>query len=318
MTRFVLRRLLLLGVTLLVASVLIFLMTSVMPGNVGRIVLGPFASDASVAELNRQLGLDQPAVLRYLQWLGGVLTGDWGRSLTLDTAVLPLALARLGRSLLLAAYALMLLVPVAIAAGVAAGRRPGGWFDRLASVVGLTFGAMPEFVTGVFLIVGLGVGLGWLPVQALPDEGAGLVTWLRHLLMPALSLVLLLFAYLFRMVRTGMLSELAADYTRTAVLKGLPRRRVIRHHVLRNALLPTITVIGAQLGWLVGGLVVVETLFRYPGIGSLMEYAASNKDVPLLAGCALLITGVFGLANLAADVVYAWLNPRVRHALAGA
>ncbi|MDZ7810976.1 MAG: ABC transporter permease [Arhodomonas sp.] len=161
------------------------------------------------------------------------------------------------------------------------------------------------------------MGLGWLPVQALPDEGAGLLEWLRHLLMPALSLVLPLFAYLFRMVRSGMLGELEADYTRTAVLKGLPRGRVIRHHVLRNALLPTITVIGAQLGWLVGGLVVVETLFRYPGIGSLMEYAASNKDIPLLAGCALLITAIFGLANLTADVIYAWLNPRVRHALSG-
>lgn len=315
MGRFLLRRLLLLGLTLFVASLLIFLMTSVMPGNVGRIVLGPFAPEAAVADLNRQLGLDQPASLRYVQWLGGVLTGDWGRSLTLETPVLPLVIERLGRSLILAVYALALLVPVAIAAGVIAGQRSGGWFDRTVSVVGLAFGAMPEFVTGVFLIVGLGVALGWLPVQALPPDGAGVVAWLHHLLMPALSLVLLLFAYLFRMVRAGMLTELEADYTRTAVLKGLPRARVIRHHVLRNALLPTITVIGAQLGWLVGGLVVVETLFRYPGIGSLMEYAASNKDIPLLAGCALLITGVFSLANLAADLIYAWLNPRVRHGL---
>jgi len=314
-TRFVLRRLLLLLITLAVASVLIFAMTTVLPGNVGRIVLGPFASDQAVQALNHQMGLDRAIPVRYWDWISGVLTGDWGQSLSLDTAVLPLALERLGRSLLLAAYALALLVPVAILAGVVAGRRQGGLFDRVTSIVGLTFGAMPEFVTGVLLIVVFGIWLGWLPVQALPPDGAGLLATLRHLLMPALSLVLLLFAYLFRMARSGMLDELAADYTRTAVLKGLPPAVVIRRHVLRNALLPTITVIGAQLGWLVGGLVVVESLFRYPGIGSLMKAAADNKDIPLLAGCALLITVVYGFANLAADLVYAWLNPRVRHAM---
>lgn len=316
MLRYTLRRLLLLGVTLAVASVLIFLMTAVLPGNVGRIVLGPFATADAVAALNAQLGLDRPIPLRYWAWISGVLTGDWGRSLSLDTAVLPLALERLGRSLMLAGLALALLIPVALAAGVAAGLRPGGVFDRSASVVGLALGAMPEFVTGVLLIVVFGIGLGWLPVQALPPDGAGLLEWLRRLLMPALSLVLLLFAYLFRMTRVGMLSELDADYTRTAVLKGLPRAVVIRRHVLRNALLPTITVIGAQLGWLVGGLVVVESLFRYPGIGSLLQSAAANKDIPLLAGGALLVALVFASANLVADLVYAALNPRVRHALA--
>lgn len=316
MLRYTLRRLLLLGVTLAVASVLIFLMTAVLPGNVGRIVLGPFATADAVAALNAQLGLDRPIPLRYWAWISGVLTGDWGRSLSLDTAVLPLALERLGRSLMLAGLALALLIPVALAAGVAAGLRPGGVFDRSASVVGLALGAMPEFVTGVLLIVVFGIGLGWLPVQALPPDGAGLLEWLRRLLMPALSLVLLLFAYLFRMTRAGMLSELDADYTRTAVFKGLPRAVVIRRHVLRNALLPTITVIGAQLGWLVGGLVVVESLFRYPGIGSLLQSAAANKDIPLLAGGALLVALVFASANLVADLVYAALNPRVRHALA--
>lgn len=316
MLRYTLRRLLLLGVTLAVASVLIFLMTAVLPGNVGRIVLGPFASADAVAALNAQLGLDRPIPLRYWEWISGVLTGDWGRSLSLDTPVLPLVLERLGRSLVLAGLALALLIPVALAAGVAAGLRPGGVFDRSASVVGLALGAMPEFVTGVLLIVVFGIGLGWLPVQALPPEGAGPLEWLRRLLMPALSLVLLLFAYLFRMTRAGMISELDADYTRTAVLKGLSRAVVVRRHVLRNALLPTITVIGAQLGWLVGGLVVVESLFRYPGIGSLLQSAAANKDIPLLAGGALLVTLVFASANLVADLVYAALNPRVRHALA--
>ncbi len=301
-------------VTLAVASLLIFLITAVLPGNVGRIILGPFASEAAVESLNRELGMEQPVPVRYLSWMGGVLRGDWGQSHTLDTAVLPLALERLGRSLLLAAYALLLLVPPALLAAVIAGRRPDSMFDRTVSVIGLSLGAMPEFVTGVLLIMVFGVLLGWLPVQALPPEGAGLLESLRYLLMPALSLALLLFAYLFRMARAGMIQELGTAYTRTAVLKGLPRGAVIRRHVLRNALLPTVTVIGAQVGWLVGGLVVVETLFRYPGIGSLVHAAAVDKDIPLLAGCALLITLVYTLANLFADLLYAALNPRVRHA----
>lgn len=315
MLRYTLRRLLLLGVTLAVASVLIFLMTAVLPGNVGRIVLGPFASAEAVAALNAELGLDRPIPVRYWEWMSGVLRGDWGRSVSLETPVLPLVLERLGRSLILAGFALLLLIPVALAAGVCAGLRPGGLFDRSASVLGLALGAMPEFVTGVVLIVVFGVLLGWLPVQALPPDGAGLLSWMQHLLLPALSLVLLLFAYLFRMTRSGMISELDAAYTRTAVLKGLPMPVVIRRHILRNALLPTITVIGAQLGWLVGGLVVVESLFRYPGIGSLLQSAAANKDIPLLAGGALVVTLVFASANLLADLVYAALNPRVRHAL---
>ncbi|AGY91841.1 hypothetical protein SPICUR_04290 [Spiribacter curvatus] len=316
MVRYTARRLMLLGLTLLVASVLIFTMTTVLPGDVGRIILGPFAQDSAVEALNQELGLNQPIVVRYLQWIGGVLQGDWGRSLSLNTPVLPLALERLGRSLVLAALAIGILIPLAIGVGVAAGRRPGGALDRVASIVGLALGAMPEFVTGVVLIVAFGIALPWFPVQAVTGSGAGFWAILHGLVLPAMCLVLLLFAYLFRMTRAGMIGALEADYTRTARLKGLPERIVLRRHVLRNALLPTVTVIGAQLGWLVGGLVVVESLFRYPGIGSLLHNAASNKDVPLLAGCTLLVTLVFSLANLTADLVYGLLNPRVRDAVA--
>ncbi|ABI56437.1 ABC transporter permease [Alkalilimnicola ehrlichii MLHE-1] len=317
MLRYTLRRLLMLGLTLVVASLLVFALTTVLPGDVGRIMLGPFADEAAVAQVNRELGLDQPVVQRYLDWVGGVLRGDWGHSYTLEAPVLPLALERLGRSLLLAGLALALLIPTALAAAVVAGRRAGGWLDRTGSITALVLSAMPEFVTGVLLIMVFGVMLGWLPVQALPPEGSGLPETLRHLLMPALSLALLLFAYLFRMARDGMITELRADYTRTAVLKGLPPGVVIRRHVLRNALLPTVTVIGAQVGWLVGGLVVVESLFRYPGIGGLIHGAALDKDIPLLAGCALLITLVYALANMLADLVYAALNPKVRRGMGG-
>jgi len=315
MLRYTARRLLLLGLTLLVASVLIFAMTTVLPGDIGRIILGPFAQDEAVAALNESLGLNQPLPVQYLQWIGGVLQGDWGESLSLNTPVLPLALERLGRSLMLAALAITLLIPLAIGTGVAAGRRPGGKFDRVLSVVGLGLGAMPEFVTGVVLIVVFGIALDWFPVQAVTARDAGFWGVVHGLFLPAMCLVLLLFAYLFRMTRAGMITALEADYTRTARLKGLPERVVLRRHVLRNALLPTVTVIGAQLGWLVGGLVVVESLFRYPGIGSLLHNAASNKDIPLLAGCTLLVTLVFSIANLTADLLYGLLNPRVRDAL---
>lgn len=316
MLRYTARRLMLLGLTLLVASILIFVMTAVLPGNVGRIILGPFAQASAVEALNQELGLNEPIPIRYIQWMGGVLQGDWGQSLSLNVPVLPLALERLGRSLLLAGMAIGLLIPLAICFGVAAGRRPGGVLDRIASIGGLALGAMPEFVTGVVLIVAFGIALPWFPVQAATGLEEGIGAFIHGLILPALCLVLLLFAYLFRMTRSGMIAALDADYTRTARLKGLPERIVLRRHVLRNALLPTVTVIGAQLGWLVGGLVVVESLFRYPGIGSLLHNAASNKDIPLLAGCTLLVTLVFSLSNLTADLVYGLLNPRVRDAVA--
>jgi len=165
------------------------------------------------------------------------------------------------------------------------------------------------------LIVVFGIALDWFPVQAVAGRDAGFWQVIHGLFLPAMCLVLLLFAYLFRMTRAGMITALEADFTRTARLKGLPERIVLRRHVLRNALLPTVTVIGAQLGWLVGGLVVVESLFRYPGIGSLLHNAASNKDIPLLAGCTLLVTLVFSVANLTADLLYGLLNPRVRDAI---
>ncbi|WP_083251326.1 ABC transporter permease [Acidihalobacter yilgarnensis] len=315
MSAYIVRRLLLLGVTLSVASALIFALTSVLPGNVGRIMLGPFASQHAVDVLNLQLGANLPLWDRYLHWLGGIARGDWGHSLVYGAPVLPLVLDRLGHSLVLATAGLALLLPSAIASGVYAALHEGGAFDRVVSVVSLSFGAIPEFVTGVLLIVIFGIALHWLPIQALPPSGADLLSWLRHLLMPAIALALTLFSYVFRMARGGMIEALAADYTRTAVLKGLPPRQVLWRHVLRNALLPTITVAGAQIGWMVGGLVVVETLFRYPGIGSLTYSAATNKDVPLLVGCSLMITLVFALANFLADLLHALLDPRVRHAI---
>lgn len=313
MLRFAARRTMLLVATLVLASILVFALTDLLPGDVGRIVLGPFAPQDAVDRLNRDLGADRPAVLRYAGWIAGVLRGDWGRSHAFDAPVLPLVAERLGRSLVLAGAALVVLVPLSIAAGIAAARREGGPLDRVLTIAGLAVGALPEFVTGVFLILIFGLWLNLLPIQALAPDGAGPLERAAHLVMPVACLSLLLFAYLFRMTRASVIEALSADYTRTAVLKGLPERVVIRRHVLRNALPPTLAVAGAQLGWLVGGLVVVETLFKYPGIGSLLHVAATNKDLPLLVGCVIAVTGVFALGNLAADLLHAALDPRLRH-----
>lgn len=314
MLRFTVRRLILLALTLVLASLLVFALTDLLPGDVGRIVLGPFAPQDAVDRLNRELGAERPLVERYFAWIAGVLRGDWGRSYAFDTPVLPLVAERLGRSLVLAGTALALLVPLSIVAGIAAARYEGGPLDRGLTIAALALGALPEFVTGVFLILVFGLWLGALPIQAVASEGAGLLAWATHLVLPVACLSLLLFAYLFRMTRASVIEALAADYTRTAVLKGLPERTVLTRHVLRNALPPTLAVAGAQLGWLVGGLVVVETLFKYPGIGSLLHFAATNKDLPLLVGCVLAVTGVFALGNLAADLLHALLDPRLRHA----
>lgn len=310
--RFLARRLVLLGFTLVVTSVFIFTLTSVIPGDVGRIILGPFASEVAVRALNTQLGYDQPLITRYITWLIGLLSGDWGRSLMFQVPVLPLVLERLGRSLVLALMSLTMLVLIAMTLGVVAALRRGSVLDRSASTFGIAFSIVPEFVTGVVMKIVFGLWMNLLPTEAMTPPGSSLGTQLIHLLMPATCLVLLFFIYVFRMSRTGTISALDADYTRTAVLKGLPPSIVLRRHVLGNALVPAVAVIGSQLGFFIGGLVVVETVFRYPGLGSLIKVAATQRDVPLLVAGALVVATVVSLGSLLTDVALWLLQPRSR------
>lgn len=316
MARFLLRRLGLMVVTLAVVSVVVFVLSEVVPGDVGRTILGPYATPEAVRALNHELGYDRPLPVRYADWVGGFLTGDWGESVVLRTPIRPLVFDRLWMSLQLAAVALVLIVPLSIGAGVVAGLREGRLSDRTISVGGLSLTAIPEFVSGVILLVVFAVALDWFPTTARFADGAGPVERLHHLLLPAIPLMLVLFGYIARMARAGTIDALGSPYVRTAVLKGLPWRHVVRRHVLRNSLLPTITVVGVQVGWLVGGLVVIETLFTYPGIGKLMLDAAKSHDVPLLEITVLLVAVVYMLSNLAADLLYGVLNPRIRLAKA--
>ncbi|MDQ0470749.1 peptide/nickel transport system permease protein [Labrys wisconsinensis] len=298
--------------TLFLLSVMVFLGGQVLPGNVGRAILGPFADERAVEVLNRQLGLDRPLLTQYWDWISRFVQGDMGTSYIFRSPVAPFVLDALGHSLKLALVAFVLVVPLGILAGVVAALNRNRLADRIISLGGLSATVLPEFVSGIILILVFGVWLRWLPISAAWPAGAGFFTQLRYLILPALPLFLVLFGYIARMARAGMIEALESDYVRTAVLKGLPWRTVIWRHVLRNALLPTITVIATQTGYLIGGLVVVETLFRYQGIGSLIFTAARGKDFPILEAGILTIGIVYAVATLAADILYSVLNPRIR------
>lgn len=312
MLNFLVRRIGLSIATLFLLSIMVFLGGQVLPGNVGRAILGPLADERAVQVLNTSLGLDRPLLVQYWDWISHFVQGDMGMSYIFRSPVAPFVLDALGNSMKLALVAFVLVVPLGILGGVVAALNLNRPLDRIISLGGLSATVLPEFVTGIILILIFGVWLQWLPVSAAWPDGAGFFTQLYYLILPALPLFLVLFGYIARMARSGMIEALDADYTRTAVLKGLKWRTVIWRHVLRNALLPTITVIATQTGYLIGGLVVVETLFRYQGIGSLIFTAARGKDFPILEAGILTIGIVYAVATLAADILYSMLNPRIR------
>jgi peptide/nickel transport system permease protein len=298
--------------TLFLLSLIIFFAGQVAPGDPGRAVLGPFAANSAVQSLDHTLGADRPLLTRYLSWLGGLLHGNFGTSSSYRTAVEPFVRAALINSIKLAVLAFVIVVPLGIIGGVIAALYEGRTADRTISVTGLTLSSVPEFVSGIVLIVIFGVTLKWLPVTASAGAGSGDWNQFRHLILPAIPLVLVLFGYIARMARAGTIESLNSDYARTATLKGLPRTTVIRRHVLRNSLLPTITVIATQTGYLIGGLVVVETLFNYQGLGNLIYKAAVAKDFTMLEAGVLIIGVVYVVATLIADVLLTLLNPRLR------
>ena len=317
MATYILRRLGLALVTLWLLSVIVFFAGQVLPGDPGRAILGPLAAQSAVHALDQQLGVGRPLLAQYWSWVSGLAHGDMGISYQLRTPVAPQIGSALVNSVKLAALAFVVVVPLGIAGGVIAALRYGRATDRAISVTGLSAATLPEFVSGIVLIVIFAVELKWLPVQASAGAGASALSELDHLILPAIPLVLVLFGYIARMARAGTIEALDSDYARTATLKGLERSVVIRRHILRNSLLPTITVIATQTGYLVGGLVVVEHLFNYQGIGNLIWTAANGKDFPMLEAGVLVIGVVYMVATLIADVLYTVLNPRLRVGVAG-
>ena len=315
--RFLARRLALSLFTLWLVSVVVFLGAQVLPGDPGRAILGPLADARAVAALNKELGADRPPVEIYVSWVGGMLRGNMGRSYAYRAPVAPFVGSALVHSLKLVGVIFAIVVPLGIGAGVIAALKAGRPIDRIISVASLSLTVIPEFVSAIALILIFAVILRWLPLSATWPEGAGPLTQLRYLILPALPLVIVLFGYIARMARAGTVEALSSDYTRTAILKGLPWRTVLTRHVLRNALVPTITVIAAQTGYALGGLVVVETLFRYQGIGNLVLSAAKAKDFAMLQAGILTIGAFFIVATLIADTITVLLNPRLRAELGG-
>jgi len=312
MARYISRRLLLSLVTLWLLATIVFIIANVLPNDVGRTILGPFAPQESVDALNQKLGTDRPIIIQYLDSMRRVFTFDYGNSYVTGQPVLPQLAAAMARSAKLAGLALFLTIPIAIAAGLFAARRRDRVADRGVVLLGVTSSSIPEFVTGTVLVVVVGVQLKLLPVLATPPPNADIPTQVRYLLMPATAMAIVYFGYIARMMRAGTIEVLQSDYTRTAAMKGLTPGQTMRRHVLRNALIPTVAVIAVQVGYLFGGIIAVEKIFNYNGMGQTMLFAAQRKDIPMLTAGAIIIGIVYMLATLAADMTMAWMNPRIR------
>jgi peptide/nickel transport system permease protein len=290
------------ALTLVIVSAVIFAVTDMLPGDVAVMILGSAATDESLAALRTQLGLDRPAMARYVDWLTGAARGDFGESLRMRTEVGPLVLERLKNSLALAGIAFAVGVPLALALGIVAGLRKDRPVDKAITMTTLLGISVPEFVIGSVLIILFASIWPILPATSLIDPSANPLESVKYLILPAATLVLVTLAHTARMTRANVVRVLRTDYVRTATLKGMPRSRVVMRHVLPNALLPSITIIAINVGWMIGGLIVVETVFGYPGLGQLMIFAVTNRDVPLVQAVALLVA-----------TLYAALNPRIRY-----
>ncbi|MBW9108962.1 ABC transporter permease [Microbacterium trichothecenolyticum] len=306
------RRLLQIPAVLFVVSVLVFWLIQIVPGDPGRNALGPYASAEQVAEWNAARGLDGSVIERYLSWIGGFFVGQWGTSIVYGESVRELILERLGNSVALGVFAFLILVPLAIGIGVVQARREGSRTDRAFTVGLMSLASVPEFVMGVVLLIVFGLIFPILPIQSGDAVGAGFLPQLRAMTLPALTLAFGYLSVLARMTRSGVIETTGSQFYRTAVIKGLRGGDLFRRHVARNALIPTISLLGVYLGALLGGSAVVETLFGYPGLGELLVTATQKKDVfVLVAG--VMVTGLISLiALLVTDLVFTIVDPRVR------
>lgn len=313
MALFILKRIGLGLITLAILSVIVFFAAQILPGDPARAILGPFAQQSSVNTLSHQLGTDRPLISQYFTWIGHILTGNLGTSYAQQAPIGPILGKAFVNSLKLAILAFIIVVPLGVFAGVVSALNFGKRLDRSISVVGLSATVIPEVVSGIVVILVFGIWLNILPIQASTPPGSSIGNQIYHLILPAIPLVLILFGYIQQMARAGTVEALNSDYARTATLKGLPRGVMIRRHVLRNSLLPTITVIATQTGYLIGGLVLVEQLFHYNGIGNLIYTSANQKDFPMLEACVLVVGAVYMVATLVADILFTLLNPRIRY-----
>ena len=308
----ILRRIGLGAATLFVVATLVFTATELIPGDAAFAILGQSADAAALAAMRERLGLDQPALVRYAAWLGRTLSGDLGTSFGTGTAVAPLIAERLWNTLRLAAFAALLGMPAAFLLGVAAAMRAGSVLDRTIGGGALTVVSVPDFFVGLALVFLFAVQLNLFPAISLVRPGQGVDGFLWATFLPALTLALTIAPHLIRMTRAAIIGGLASGYVEMSILKGLPRARIIWRHVLPNVLGPLISISALILAYFVAGVVVVETVFAYPGIGRLTVDAVATKDTPLIQACALVLSAVYVLINMSADLLATVTNPRLR------
>nr|WP_315245795.1 ABC transporter permease [uncultured Albidiferax sp.] len=313
MAKLILNRFFLGVLTLFAVSVLIFVCTEILPGDVAAAVLGQGATPEALAVFRKELGYDIPSYMRYWNWLLGVLQGDLGVSLTNKLVIVDEVLPRLGNTMFLAGYAALIAIPVAVGLGVYSAINEGKISDKLANILSLIAISLPEFFIAYLLIIFFSVNVDWFPSLSTVFKGMPFSERVYQTTLPAITLTLLVAAHMLRMTRSSVLSVMSTPYIEMAFLKGAKRGRVITRHALPNAAAPIITVIALNLAYLVVGVVVIEAVFVYPGLGQLMVDAVSKRDVPVIQACGLVFAMVFVLLNTVADILVILVNPRLRH-----
>jgi peptide/nickel transport system permease protein len=312
MTNYIGRRLLFVVLVLVAVSMLVFGITALLPANVAYLILGPFAPPEQVRALELKLGLTDPIWQQYVRWAGGFLSGNLGESTLMNRPIGPLLMEAIGRSMMLTGASFVLIAVIGVGLGIAAALRHGRPLDHGISVGTYLGIAVPEFFWAIIVIIVFAAWLGWLPASGYEPLSAGFTVWAKHLIAPTMTLVFGHLAHVSRLTRSSMIEVLQSPYVTAARAKGLPERVVVMHHALRNALLPTITVLALDFGRLMGGIVVVETIFAYPGLGRLIVFSIQNRDLPTLQAAILVVAAVYALANLLADLLYARFNPKIR------
>ena len=299
--------------TLIVVSIIVFIGTSILPGDVAQIVLGQSATPETLAALRAELGLDQPGYVRYFSWLGNMATGDLGISKAGGASISSVIDSRLGNTMLMAGLVAVISIPLSVALGLWSAMHPGTWLDRMVTFGTLSTISVPEFFIATILVLIFAVELHWLPSTAYMSGSETGWQLARALAMPIITLVIVVSAQMIRMTRAGILNVMNSPYIEMAILKGVPRHRIILRHAFFNAIGPIVNVIALNLAYLVSGVVIVETIFAYPGLAKLMIDGVQTRDLPLVQACAMIFCGAYVLLILVADIASILANPRLRH-----
>jgi len=301
-------------ISLLVASIIIFVIVQILPGDVAQMILGQYQTPETLHQLRESLGLYDSFYVRYIRWISGVLRGDLGISLSITGCrIADLLLDRSRNSLFLAACASLLVIPLSLLIGTVAGLKRDTWIDKVVSLTTMVAISLPEFASGIFFILVFSLTFKLLPAMSNIDTNVQLLRQFPMLILPILTLSLVILGYIARMTRASVIEVSSSNYVRTAILTGLPISNIILKHILRNALLPSITVIAMNMGWLIGGIIVVESVFAFPGLGSLLLYGVMQRDVPLIQATVLFAVAAYMIFNFIADLLYLLLNPRLRN-----